>query len=105
MTPEEQKERTQHRDALMDIQAILKTAAGFRFFEYLAREYDPMFLPPQFLEGPLLYEGLGYRRASVELFKLISEADPAAAGAILAKTMKERYNELLAQQQIDDEQS
>lgn len=104
LTPEEAKERIRHRDALLDIQAVLKTVSGYRLFTYLFREYDPLFLPDMLIEGAMLHEGLGQRRAFIEIFKLVSEADPANAAAILAQNIRERYNELLAEQQIEDEQ-
>ena len=94
MTQEEVSERIEHRDALLDIRAIIKSAAGRRFFKYLLKNYDPIFLPPMGLEGPILYEGLGQRRAYIEFFNLVSEADAGAAAEILAENIRARNAEL-----------
>lgn len=91
---EEIAERIEHRDALLDIRALIKTAAGRRFFKYILKNYDPIFLPPMGLEGPILYEGLGQRRAYIELFNLISEADAESASQLLAENVKERNAKL-----------
>lgn len=103
LTQEEVSEAIEHRDALLDVRSILKTPPGRRFFKYLVRNYDPIFLPPMGLEGPILYEGLGQRRAYIELFKLMAEADPETSAALLAENLKEEYAKL--SQQNFDEQS
>jgi hypothetical protein len=97
MTQEEVSERIQHRDALLNIRAILKTGPGRGFFKYLLKNYDPIFLPPMGLEGPILHEGLGQRRAYIELFNLISEADSDTAALLLAENIKERNAKLNAE--------
>lgn len=86
---EEISERIEHRDALLNVRAIMKTAAGQGFFKYLFKNYDPIFLPPMGLEGAILHEGLGQRRAYIELFKLVAEADAETAARLLAENVKE----------------
>jgi hypothetical protein len=98
-TQEEVSEAIEHRDALLDVRAILSTATGRRFFKYLLKNYSPIELPPMGLEGAILHEGLGQLRAFNELFNLISEAAPEIAAAILAETVKEK-NEKLSKQNI-----
>lgn len=104
MTQEEVSERIEHRDALLDIRAIMKSQAGRRFFKYLFKNYDPIFLPDMGLEGPILHEGLGQRRAYIEMFNLVSEADPETAGQILAENTKERNERLYRENNAPVEQ-
>lgn len=107
MTKEEEqeliKERIEHRDARMNVRAVLKTEAGRGFFKYLLKNYDPIELPPMGLEGAILHEGLGQRRAYIEIFNLVSEADAETAAQILAENIKERnaklYRENVAYEQ------
>lgn len=98
MTKEEQQEldqeRVEHRDALLNIRAVLRTDAGHGFFKYLLKNYDPIELPPMGLEGAILHEGLGQRRAYIELFNLVSEADAKTAAQILAENIRERNAKL-----------
>lgn len=97
LTQEEVSERIEHRDALLDIRAILKASHGRRFFKYLLKNYNPIDLPPMGLEGAILHEGLGQQRAYLELFNLIAEADPATAGELLAAIVKEKNEKLYAE--------
>lgn len=102
-TQEEIQERIEHRDALLNIRAVIKTAHGRGFFKYLLKSYDPIDLPPVGLEGPLLYEMLGLRRTSIELFKLMSEADAESAGQLLAEITRERNEKLYREDASDGE--
>lgn len=93
-TEEQIRERIEHRDTLLNIRAVLKTPAGRGFVKYLFKNYDPIFLPQMGLEGPMLHEGLGMRRAHIELFNIIAEADPETASQLLAENVKEKNAEL-----------
>lgn len=102
LTQEEVSEAIEHRDALLDVRAVLKTVAGRRFFKYVVKHYSPIELPPMGLEGAILHEGIGQQRACLEFFNLISEADPISAAQILADNIKDKYDKLA--QQNNDEQ-
>ncbi len=91
---EEVKESIEHRDALLDIRAILATSSGTRFFKYLFKSFDVCELPEQGLEGEILHERIGVLRAGHAMFKLISEANHQVAANILAEVEKERYARL-----------
>jgi hypothetical protein len=99
LTQEEVSEAIEHRDAILDVRAIIKTGPGRRFFKYMVKNYDPLFLPMMGLEGAILHEGLGQRRAYIELFNLMSEADPETSAQLLAENIKDRY----AKQNIDEQ--
>lgn len=90
-TQEEVSEAIEHRDALLDVRAILNTTTGRRFFKYLVKNYSPIELPPMGLEGPILHEGLGQLRAFNAIFNLVSEANPETAAALLAENIRENY--------------
>jgi hypothetical protein len=91
---EEISDAIEHRDVLLDIRALLKTQAGRGLFKYLIKHYSPIELPPMGIEGAILHEGLGQQRAYLELFKLISEADPINAAQLLADNIKDNYAKL-----------
>lgn len=95
MTQEEVTEAAEHRDAKLDVRAILGSQPGRRFFKYLFKYYNPIELPPLGLEGNILHEGLGQLRAYNEIFKLVAEADPSTAALLLAENEKERYAKLV----------
>jgi hypothetical protein len=97
LTQEEVSEAIEHRDALLDVRAVLKTATGRRFFKYLVKNYSPIDPPPEGVEGVFLHEKLGMLRAWNELFKLMAEADPETAAQLLAENIKERYAKLFSQ--------
>lgn len=91
LSQEEVSEAIEHRDAKLDVRAVLGTTYGRRFFKYLFKHYSPIELPPLGLEGVLLHEGLGQLRAYNEIFKLVAEADPEAAAQLLAQNEKEKH--------------
>ena len=91
---DEHKEAVEHRDALLDIAAILATSSGKRFFKYLFKELQVGELPAQGVEGNYLMDTLGFLRAGNAIFKLVAEADAGKAGEILAKIEREKYDEL-----------
>lgn len=91
LSQEEVAERLEHRDVLLDIQAILGSSAGQRFFKYLFKHLEVAELPQIGLEGPLLMDKLGSLRAGNAIFKLVSEANPTLASSILAQVIKDEY--------------
>jgi hypothetical protein len=93
-TKEELIERFEHRDALLNLRAVLATSQGQNLFKYLFKAFDVAQLPIEGLEGEALREALGFLRAGSSIFKLASEANPALAGALLAQVEKERYAKL-----------
>lgn len=94
LNDQEIKEAIEHRDVLLDIRAILATSSGKNFFKYLFKHLEVNELPPLGLEGSFLMDKLGFLRAGNSIFKLVAEADPAIAGALLAQNEKDRYVEL-----------
>jgi hypothetical protein len=94
---EELREAIEHRDALMDIRAILSTASGKRFFKYLIKNLEVGELPPLGIEGTLLSDKLGFLRAGNAVFKLTCEADFTVAATLLAEVEKEKYERLHGQ--------
>jgi hypothetical protein len=97
-TPEDQKEMVEHRDALLDIRAILKTASGKNFVKYLFKTLGAAELPEIGLPPEMLMDKLGFMRAGNSVFKLVAEADADEAGKLLAITEKERHAKLYAQE-------
>lgn len=96
ISDEEMKERVEHRDALLDINAILMTDAGLRFFRYLFKNLDVGEVPELGLEGNFLHEKIGALRVGHSLFKLTSEANFEKAAKLLAQVEKEKYEKLYA---------
>lgn len=94
---EEVAEAIEHRDALLDIRAILATSSGRNFFKYLFKHLEVGELPQLGLEGSLLMDKLGFLRAGNSIFKLVAEADAQIAANILAMNEKERYAKLYSQ--------
>lgn len=101
-TQEDVAEAIEHRDVLLDIRAVLKTAAGRRFFKYMVKNFSPIDPPPEGSEGVFLHEKLGMLRAFNELFKLMAESDAETAAQLLAENIKER-NEKLSRQNLDEQ--
>lgn len=93
-TQEEISEALKHRDVILNIRAILATKSGMEFFKYLFDVFGVTDLPEVGLEGQLLFERLGFLRAGKSIFKLVSEADYTVAAALIAKTEKEKADEL-----------
>ena len=100
LSAEEVRERIEHRDALLDIRAVLATTSGRNFFKYLFKNLEVGDLPPIGLDGALLNEKLGFLRAGSSIFKLVAEADAQQAANILALNEKERYARLYADSEI-----
>lgn len=97
LTQEEVSERIEHRDAVLDVRAIYSTLSGRRFLKYLLKNFEVATLPPQGLEGSLLFEALGFLRAGKSIWELMAEADPTMAGQLLSEVEKERYAKLYAE--------
>ncbi len=97
---EDYAEAIEHRDALLDIRAILASASGLRFLKYLFKTLDVTELPEIGLEGNLLHDRLGFLRAGNSIFKLVAEANAEIAGDLLAKNEKERYAKIYADAKI-----
>lgn len=94
ITKEEFRERAEHRDAILDIRAMLNSESGRRFFKYLFKNFDVGSLPERGMDGEILHEYLGFLRAGNSIFKLASEANVEIAAQLLAKIEKERYADL-----------
>lgn len=99
LSEEEIKERIEHRDALLDIRAILATSSGKRFFKYLFKSFEVGQLPPLGMTGDLLMDKIGSLRAGEAFFQIVAEADSEAAGFLLAQIKKEEYEQLYAEVQ------
>lgn len=96
LSGEELQEAIEHRDIIMDVQAVLMTSSGKNLFKYLFREFELGEVPPNGMEGNLLHGYLGHLRAGNALFKLASEANAEIAGSLLAQIEKERYAKILS---------
>lgn len=94
---EEYRESIEHRDALLNVRAILSTKAGLEFFKYLFQNYDVGTLPEQGLEGSLLHERMGMLRAGNAIFELLCEANADIAASLLAQVRKDQYARLQAE--------
>lgn len=97
ITQEEYAERIEHRDALLDVRAIVSTSAGIRFFKYLFKSLEVNELPELGLEGNLLHEKMGFLRAGNSIWKLVAEANAQVAANLLAENEKESYEKLVKQ--------
>lgn len=102
MTPsqaleEERKERAEHRDAILDLRAILQTAEGQRLVKYLFKNLDVCELPEMGLEGNLLFERLGFLRAGKSIFDLMTEADVVTTARLIAEKEKEKNAKLYSE--------
>lgn len=91
---EEFKMRADHQRVLLDIKFVLSTMEGRNFISYLFKSFDVGELPPIGLNGDMLMDRLGFLRAGNSIFKIVSEAAPDTAGALLAEIEKERHAEL-----------
>lgn len=102
---EERREAVEHRDALLNIQAILNTLQGQQFFKYLFKTLSVNEIPKQGMEGPLLHDYMGYLRAGRSIFELVSEANPELAGLFLAQIEREKYDRLRRPEQTSTNSS
>lgn len=99
-TPEELSEALEHRDLLLHVRAVLATVSGRHFFRYIFRHLNIRDLPELGLEGQILFERLGFLRASNAIFEIVAEASPELAGQLIAENEKERYARLYAEAHI-----
>ena len=86
----ELKEQAEHQAVLLNIQAVVATKPGKDFIKYLLQSFEVGEMPPIGLSGEFLHERLGFYRAGNSIFKIIAEASPEFAGAILAQIEKEK---------------
>lgn len=100
LTQEEVQDAIEHRDALLDVRAVLATISGRNFFKYLFKSFEVGVLPDYGLEGNFLHDKLGFLRAGNSIFKLVAEADAEQAATILAKIEKDRYAKLYSEAKI-----
>ena len=91
MTEQERLEAIKHRDALLNIRAILKYSEGQKFVKYLFESLGVNELPELGLTGELLHERLGLTRAANSVFSLVSQANPVVAASLLSEIERERY--------------
>jgi hypothetical protein len=98
MTQDELEAATEHSDLLLNIRAVLATNSGRGLFKYLFKHLNITELPEIGVEGQILFEQLGFLRASNAIFAMVAEADPVQAADILAKVMKEKHEKLYAEQ-------
>lgn len=103
MTEQDRLEAIEHRDALMDVRAVLATKSGKRFIKYLFKNLDVGELPELGMDGTLLSDRIGFLRAGNSIFKLITESSTEAAGAILAEVEKERQDAIYRETTGDTE--
>jgi hypothetical protein len=96
MSDEERAEALEHRDALLDIRAMLAQDHGRKFFKYLFKHLEVGQLPPLGLDGSLLNDKLGSLRAGRAIFEIVSEADAETAAKLLAEIEKEKYEKLVS---------
>lgn len=90
LTAEEIKERLEHRDVLLNIQAVLALKAGKDFIKYLFKNFEVGEFPVVGITGEFLMDRLGFLRAGNSIFKIVAEANPEIAGALLAQIEKEK---------------
>lgn len=88
---QEMKERAMHQAVLSDIQTLLATKSGKNFVKYLFQSFDVGEVPVFGATGDYLQSYLGMLRAGNSIFKIVSEANPDVAGALLAQIEKERH--------------
>lgn len=100
LTEEERKEAIEHRDAIMNVRALLSTAFGKSFIKYLFKNLDVGELPEIGMEGAFLSDRLGSLRAGKSIFELVSEANPTAAGEILAEVIKEKIHATYRREEV-----
>jgi hypothetical protein len=95
------RESLEHRDVLLAIAAIIKTDEGKRLFRYLFKTLDVTSLPPDHMDGKILYEYLGFLKAGLSIYKLVCEAASETGASIIAKIERERYEDKLQQFRIE----
>lgn len=100
-TDEQRKAAQEFRDVILAIQWVLNTPEGKTFFKYLFKNLEVGILPPVGSEGNYLMDKIGFLRAGNSVFKIACEAAPEVAAELLAKLEKERYAELIAEQDLD----
>lgn len=85
------QEDAQHRDVLLNIQAVLATKSGMSFVKHLFEVLRVGQLPQEGLLEIFLREEVGTLRAGRLVYELVSQANPEVAGAILGKIEKDKY--------------
>lgn len=101
LTQQDVTDAIEHQNALLDLRAIFSTPAGKRFFRYLFKNFEVATLPPQGIDGPLLFEKMGFLRAGNSIFELASEADFQIAANLLAQNKKDEYERALQDAQAE----
>ncbi len=95
-TPEEIRDALEHRDVVMNVQAVLATTPGRVLFKYLFKSFDVAQAPISGLDGDMLHDHLGFLRSGTSIFKLACEANAETAASLLAEIEKERYAKIYA---------
>ncbi len=88
------KDAIEHRDAKLNIAAVIVTKPGREFFKYLLKSLDVGEVPELGMEGAFLHDRLGFLRAGNSIFKLMAEANAKITGELLAEIEKEKQDEL-----------
>lgn len=88
------KERLEHRDVLLNIQAMLGTKPGREFVKYLFKSFEVGEMPMIGLSGDMLMDRLGFLRAGNSIFKIVAEANSEMAGTLLGQIEKEKYAQI-----------
>lgn len=96
LSEEEIKEALEHREVLLDVQAVLATKSGRNFIKYLFKHLGVAELPELGLTGDILMDKLGFLRAGNSIFKLVAEANSEAAGLILAENERWKNAQIYA---------
>lgn len=95
LSPEDRELALEHRNAILDIQAVIGTENGRRFFKYLFKSLDVGEVPVFGLTDEFLHDRLGFLRAGNSIWKIACEANCVIAGKILAEIEKEKYEKLI----------
>jgi hypothetical protein len=91
---EAEKEAIEHRDAVLNLKAVLKTDAGRSFIKFLLKSFDVGELPSKGLTGVELHETIGFLRSGQSIFQIVSQAEPEVAAKLLANLEREKYEKL-----------
>ncbi len=91
VTSEELEERTEHANALRNIDTIMSTPAGRGFMKYLFKHLDVCEMPEFGLQGEILHDRLGFLRAGNSIYKIACEANFEVAAQLMAQIEKEKY--------------
>lgn len=100
----EHQEMLEHRDVLLAIGALLKTKEGKDLFRYLFKNLDVSCVPEEGMEGNVLHNYLGFLRAGNSIYKLVCEADFEEAALLLSQIERKKYDDLIEQHRITEQQ-